>query len=446
VQKYVCPKCKKDVGEYGGFCCGYHVTTPAGDAATWGCMKIFVLIVVGVGLFLGIGMISGQVVGNVRNWRDAGRNVNTGLTLPITTINTTVIRGSTNDVSHYIAPNGDFREVVRTGWREPNTYNIIDTNVRSIEVMQGAATLYIRDDNSLWGFGNNAGGFLGTGTGVNVDAPTMILENVAKVLVLPGVMGNISTHHVFAIRTDRTLWMWGSNEFSPVQVAEDVVAFHNSSVHGNINIQKSDGVWFRFNAHRNEVVRIHPFAVLDFVGSDIFRPTSGSGFYINNENALVSLTFSGGSRRDQNVIAHDVVSLGGTQANMFFIDTNSNLWGLGTNAAGELGDGTKVPRQDTPVRIAENVICAGLYYYLTANGEFWLWCSENPTPEMYLENVSSVLNNRAQPWTGRSFEFWIFLNDGTLMHIWGRQNRGEIVRNNDIIHVGIMLPQTILFE
>jgi len=99
------------------------------------------------------------------------------------------------------------------------------------------------------------------------------------------------------------------------------------------------------------------------------------------------MTFSGGGRRrEQNEIAQDVARLTGDQTNLFFIKTDDTLWGLGTNAAGELGDGTRVPRQDTPVKIAANVICAGLYYYLTTSGELWIWRSETPPPK----NISTM--------------------------------------------------------
>jgi len=68
-------------------------------------------------------------------------------------------------------------------------------------------TMAIRDDGSLWGWGNNASGQLGNGTTSNGNIPNpypvWIMDNVAEV--------SVGTNHTLAITTDGYLWAWGRN-------------------------------------------------------------------------------------------------------------------------------------------------------------------------------------------------------------------------------------------
>ena len=70
----------------------------------------------------------------------------------------------------------------------------------------------------------------------------------------------------------------------------------------------------------------------------------------------------------------------------------------------------------------------------------------NPTPEKHIDNVSSVLLGRVPIGGGRVFDLGIFLDDGTFLNIYVRRSGGVISRNEEVIHVGIKLPQTIVFE
>ena len=61
----------------------------------------------------------------------------------------------------------------------------------------------IRTDNTLWTWGDNLFGQLGDGTQDSRPTPQQILTDVSAV--------NLGGYHAAAIRTDGTLWMWGSN-------------------------------------------------------------------------------------------------------------------------------------------------------------------------------------------------------------------------------------------
>lgn len=64
-------------------------------------------------------------------------------------------------------------------------------------------TVALKADGTLWTWGGNDEGQLGTGTTEGSATPVQVLDQVTAVVA--------GDYHVAAIRTDGTLWMWGSN-------------------------------------------------------------------------------------------------------------------------------------------------------------------------------------------------------------------------------------------
>ena len=104
-------------------------------------------------------------------------------------------------------------------------------------------TLAIKTDGSLWAWGSNEYGQLGDGTGIDWDEPIKVMDGVADV--------NLGTDFSLALKTDGSLWAWGRNDrgqlgdgtttdrHSPVRIMGDVATFW-----GNNAVKKTDGsVW-----------------------------------------------------------------------------------------------------------------------------------------------------------------------------------------------------------
>jgi hypothetical protein len=129
--------------------------------------------------------------------------------------------------------------------------------------------------------------------------------------------------------------------------------------------------------------------------------------------------------------------------NVLFIKKDNSLWGYGENAFGELGDGTKVPRENEAVKIADDVteVSPFGYAYIKTNGELWMWNENNPAPLKRHDNAHNFVNS-AYGSQGISYHApmpgVVLLNDGQVIDFLNRQEE-------KILMEGIKLPQTLVF-
>lgn len=92
-------------------------------------------------------------------------------------------------------------------------------------------TAALKTDGTLWTWGSNRDGQLGNGTSSDADKPSQVMDGVVAM--------DCGARHMAAIRTDGSLWMWGDNRFGllgperasagasqaePVKVMDDVAA------------------------------------------------------------------------------------------------------------------------------------------------------------------------------------------------------------------------------
>jgi alpha-tubulin suppressor-like RCC1 family protein len=120
---------------------------------------------------------------------------------------------------------------------------LVENNYRSspVKIMDNVASISagylhsmaVKNDGSLWAWGLNNHGQLGDGTMTSRLSPVKIMDNVASV--------SAGFFYTFAIKTDGTLWAWGSgnmlgdgnweNRLSPVKIMDNVASV---SAGGNI--------------------------------------------------------------------------------------------------------------------------------------------------------------------------------------------------------------------
>lgn len=190
----------------------------------------------------------------------------------------------------------------------------------------GDMTCYVvKLDNSLWAFGENDGAF-GDGTLQSSKTPIKIMDDVVYVesrkysWVGMAVEGQSSPiYHgcaVIALKSDGTLWSWGTNHWGEV----------------------GDGT---------KAPRLMPVKIMDNV------------VCATNSECLISMT-------------DDAISA-------YAVKTDGSLWAWGVNNAGQLGNGTQND-QAVPVKITDNVRTIeagdGACYITKQDGSYWGWGSK----------------------------------------------------------------------
>lgn len=232
----------------------------------------------------------------------------------------------------------------------------------------------IKNDGSLWLWGSNDEGQLGTGE-KSTDIPTKVMDDVVSV--------GLGRDHSVAVKADGSVWVWGSNRcfayvcnvlgvegdinyYSPVKLmdgAEKVSVGDLSSA-----VKKCDGsawVWGICNGELGESNSntwwTAPVKIADEVqsievghGYDAIIKQDGSlwmwGSNVHGELGI-------GDKEDRLgmiKIMDEVMSVNLGWYHTSVIKDDGSLWTWGFNEKGQLGDGSTLDR-DYPIKIMENV-------------------------------------------------------------------------------------------
>jgi Alpha-tubulin suppressor and related RCC1 domain-containing proteins len=208
----------------------------------------------------------------------------------------------------------------------------------------------IKADQSLWGWGSNYRGQLGNGmSGVNTkeSLPIKIMEDVSDVCT--------GGYHTLALKTDGSLWAWGSNSFGelgdgtqqdrsvPIEIMDDVIAISAGS--SSSFAIKSDGSLWAW-------------------GSNTYGDL-GNGISGEDRYELMPIQ-----------IAVDVAAISSGNHHSLALKNDGSLWTWGFNEFGQLGDGTR-QRSSIPINILDEVVSinAGICHSvaLKNDGSLWGW-------------------------------------------------------------------------
>ncbi|MBK9640029.1 MAG: hypothetical protein IPO72_01725 [Saprospiraceae bacterium] len=190
-----------------------------------------------------------------------------------------------------------------------------------------AHTIAIKNDGTLWAWGNNRLGQLGNGTNVNQNKPIQIGSESNWMQVLAA-----GADYSLALRSDGSLWAWGYNEVG--QLGDGTNKDKNTPTRIG-----ADFNWVKLSAGLSHNLAIDVLAQLWVWGSNDGGEL-GDGSYIN-KNIPTQL---GKDSWWQVATGWD---------HSLAIESGGALWSWGYNLYGQLGDGTNITRS-TPVRIGSD--------------------------------------------------------------------------------------------
>jgi alpha-tubulin suppressor-like RCC1 family protein len=223
-------------------------------------------------------------------------------------------------------------------------------------------TAAIKTDGTLWTWGLNGSGQLGTNNVVSQSSPVQTISSGTNWKQV-----SVGSNAISAIKTDGTLWLWGCGDDG--LLGNTVIANQSSPVQtisGGTN-------WKQVNVGGPQVAAIKTDGTLWTWGNGI------AGRLGNNSTASQSSpvqTISGGTN-------WKIASVGST--GMGAIKTDGTLWLWGCNLAGQLGNNQSGVNQSSPVQ----TISGGTNWKsigklgsnngaaIKTDGTLWIWGSRS---------------------------------------------------------------------
>lgn len=263
----------------------------------------------------------------------------------------------------------------------------------------GDITLAIQTNGTLWAWGNNANGQLGLSDTIVRYSPTQV-GNLSY-------WSQVSTGdaHSLAIQSNGTLWAWGSNNYGQLGITTAAASISTPTQVGNSSnwskvlcgqvhtaALKSDGTLWTWGSNvygqlglSDTTNRSSPTQVGNLTNWNKIGVGGRSTYGIKTDGTLWSMGESGSS--GTGFIAYSPIQIGnnswihvaGGWLDAFAIQADGSLWAWGNiNSWGQLGLNTRTG-VNTPVQVgtSSNWIQVSCGYYTTqamqSDGTLWTW-------------------------------------------------------------------------
>jgi alpha-tubulin suppressor-like RCC1 family protein len=301
-----------------------------------------------------------------------------------------------------------FRPLFRTAWLSGIDGTGFDFVVHALGRLATANhTIYVKDDGSVWAWGNNSDGQIGDGSVTSKNIPVQI-SGLSSITAVAAGFG-----HTLALKNDGTVWSWGNN--SNGQLGDGSMASRNTPAQvsglssitavaagsGHTVALKNDGtVWTWGNnsngqlgngssTSRNIPAQISGLssvtAIAAGAGHTVVLKNDGTVWaWGNNSNGQL-----GDGSATSSIIPVQVKGLSGMSVGIVtaiaagydhtvVLKNDGTVWAWGNNATGQLGNGNITP-SSTPIQVnglsGVTALSAGFGHTiaLKSDGTVWTW-------------------------------------------------------------------------
>jgi len=315
-----------------------------------------------------------------------------------------------------VGPANPFGALYSWGDNSQGELGLDDTTARSSPVQVGSLTTWsqvevgeehaavIKTDGSLWTWGESANGRLGHNNVIDLSSPVQVgaLTNWSQVATLGG---GLSTA---AIKDDGTLWTWGNNSqgrlghnnttylSSPVQVGA-LTDWYQISAHRSMAAIKTDGTLWAWGPNASGQIgdgtrtnRLSPVQIGALTtwaqvstGSDQTAAIKTDGTlwsWGSNDHGKLGLNIAETTDRSSPVQVGALTNWAYVAMGRSFgaaLKTDGTLWAWGYNLNGSLGDGTNINRS-SPVQVSSDTdwgkISSGSWILaIKTDNSLWSW-------------------------------------------------------------------------
>jgi len=319
----------------------------------------------------------------------------------------------------------------------------------------------LKNDGSLWVWGENRYGQIGDGTTINSGTPIKILDDVETY--------SLGMKHVMAIKQDRSYWAWGSDVngelgdgyksllTAPVKVLDNIIQAASYDGHtlalgkngdlyafgANNSGQLGDGTLFNTSkailvmkdvqqaaAGLNHSLSLKTDGTVWAWGRNSYGQLGNginedvySGFSVFENGHPILVDSQGNKQAEMNNVVYlpseimsNVQQIAASWSTSYAIKNDRSLWSWGLNEMYQMGDGTR-KNTATPKKIMEDVQRVfPLYSALKTDGSLWYWGSN--IGDLYVPEPEKVFVSTVEIEYANTYDLAL-KDDGTLW-AWGR--------------------------
>ncbi len=267
----------------------------------------------------------------------------------------------------------------------------------------------IKNDGSLWGWGSNDKGILGTGTTEPIDSPIKIMDDV------------VCVKQNYAIKKDGSLWTWGGyyqffqndNKTIPVptKVMDDVIDMDIGENHMLI-IKEDKSLWG---------------IGLNYEGQLRY------GEWDQNQDMYIPGSF----KTPIKIMNHVQKAKAGAEHSIV-LKTDGSVWTFGSNLYGQLGCGKEIDRTAKPIKITYGMkdIYAGRSscFAISEDNVLWRWGTNyggRIGGEKSLDKYEPTYYTKDAKCVSSQWGFNLVVkNDGTLWAYGESEDEKELVKTS----------------